>query len=141
MLSSPAIVIILFASFALAAVAFAAALSPFFANAKVAAVIGPLALFITAQVLRTTDAEYTLSSCGCACFLTKPSPALACTQFINFFIDTQTGILKEGNPRGKALASLFPGCAFYLGANRLALYEVRKNASTSYTRGTAHGLC
>ena len=50
-LSSPGIVVVFFIAFAFAAFAFAAALSPFFYNAKVAAVVGPLALFISAQLI------------------------------------------------------------------------------------------
>lgn len=97
--SSPALVVAFFLAFGLAALAFAASLTPFFRNAKVASLVGPLALFISAQL-------------------------------IFFFLQQGTGVLAEGMAGGKTLASLLPACAFYLGANRLALYEGSGQAIT-----------
>ena len=98
-LASPLLVLAFFFTFAVAVAAFAAALTPFFHNAKVAAIVAPLVLFITAQ-------------------------------FINFFLDHSTGVLAEGMAGGKRLASMLPATAFYLGTNRLCLYEGSGQAVT-----------
>ena len=49
--SDVSLIIVFFALFALAALGFTVALSPFFRNARVAAVLGPLALFISTQFI------------------------------------------------------------------------------------------
>ena len=55
------------------------------------------------------------------------------SQLIFLFLDQQTGVLNEGNVHAKALVSLLPAMAFYLGASRLALYEGAEQAVTFST--------
>ena len=48
--SSPTLVLLLFILFALSSLAFTLALTPFFRNARLAALLGPLLFFLTSQL-------------------------------------------------------------------------------------------
>ena len=73
--SSPSLVVLLFALFTLASLAFTLALSPFFTDARVAALAGPLLFFITSMLyfLFLEDGQARLLPSASGCFRVLPS--------------------------------------------------------------------
>ena len=91
--SDASLVVLFFVLFALASLAFTLALAPFFRNARIAALMGPLCFFITSQ-------------------------------FYNLYLEQ--GQLTDGQAGSKALVSLLPAMAFYLGASLMSQVQCRR---------------